>query len=134
MFAENLAQELANTGKNKQAIVLGLIGDLGSGKTTFTQGLAKGFGVKKRILSPTFVILKRFRPPKSSRLQNIYHLDAYRIHKKDLLDLGWDKILSRDNAVIIEWADKIRSALPRHTIWVYFKHGKTGNERNITIN
>ncbi len=134
IFAESLAQKLIHTGKDKRAVVLGLVGNLGSGKTTFTQGLIKGFGVQKRVLSPTFVILKRFCPSKRSGVQNVYHIDAYRIHRKDLLDLGWEKIVSGHNVVIIEWADRIRSALPQHTVWIYFKHGKTGDERYIIIN
>jgi tRNA threonylcarbamoyladenosine biosynthesis protein TsaE len=134
MFAESLAQNLINTRKNKQAIILGLTGDLGSGKTTFTQGLIKGLKIKKRILSPTFVILKRFCPPQSSGLKNVYHIDAYRIKKKDLLDLGWNKILNEHSVVIIEWAERVGSVLPQDTIWINFEHGRTENERKITVN
>lgn len=134
MFAKNLAKNIASMGKNEQTTVLGLIGDLGSGKTTFTQGFIRGLGIKKRILSPTFVILKRFCPSKSSGFQNIYHIDAYRINKKGLLNLGLGEVLNGHNAVIVEWADRVRSVLPRNTIWINFKHGRAENERKIIIN
>ena len=59
-FGENFAKEILKLQPQKQAIVLALHGNLGGGKTTFLQGFAKGLGIKEKILSPTFVIMKRF--------------------------------------------------------------------------
>ncbi|MDD5710566.1 MAG: tRNA (adenosine(37)-N6)-threonylcarbamoyltransferase complex ATPase subunit type 1 TsaE [Candidatus Colwellbacteria bacterium] len=133
-LAETIAQELVGPKKHERAVTMGLVGDLGSGKTTFTQSLIKSLGVKKGVASPTFVIFKRFKLSRQSRFRNIYHIDAYRIDKKDLLDLGWNKMLSEDNIVVVEWADRVRVAMPPHTVWIRFQHGEKENERYITIN
>ena len=98
-IAKILAKECLKT-STKKALVLGLIGDLGGGKTTFLQGFAKGLGIKERILSPSFVIMKRFRVRENSCLNsckfaNFYHIDCYRIQKpKEILDLGFRKTIS----------------------------------------
>lgn len=100
--------------KNK-ALVLGLAGELGAGKTTFLQGFAKGLGIKEKINSPTFIIMRR--------IKNFYHFDCYRIkNPKEILELGWQKITSNPkNIVAVEWADKIKKILPRETLWLGFK-------------
>ena len=129
-----LAQELVKSFANKRkSLVLALSGDLGTGKTTFTQSFAKALGVRKRILSPTFLIMKRFPLSKSS-FQNLYHVDAYRVRASDLKKLGAEKIFKGQNIVLIEWADRVKEILPKGTVWIRFKHGKRENERQITIN
>jgi len=107
---------LASSATSKSAFVIGLEGDLGGGKTTFVQGFAKGLGIKEKILSPTFVILKKFKISKG-RFKTFYHIDCYRLgDSKDILDLGFNEIISNpENIVIIEWADKIKSILPKNT-------------------
>lgn len=99
----------------KTATVLALSGNLGGGKTTFLQGFAKGLGVKEKILSPTFVIMKRF--------SNFYHFDCYRFNKpEDILELGWEKIISNpENIVAVEWPEKITKVLPKNTIKINFR-------------
>lgn len=129
-FARKLAVDLAN---RKGPLVLALRGDLGAGKTTFTQSFAKALGVKKRILSPTFLIMKRF-PLKAGNFQNLYHIDAYRIKAQDLKKLDISEILKGQNIVLIEWADRVREILPKGTIWIRFEHGERENERKITTN
>lgn len=106
---------------NKNALVIGLKGNLGAGKTTFVQALAKELGIKNKILSPTFVIMRRFQVS-DFRFQHFYHFDCYRIKKlKEILDLEFKKIISNPkNIVIIEWADKIKKILPKNTILIKF--------------
>jgi len=103
----------------KTAFVIGLKGELGGGKTTFLQGFAKGLGIKEKILSPTFVIMKKFKV--SNR--ELYHFDCYRVSKaKELLDLGFKEIISNpENIVVVEWADKIKKIMPKDAIWIDFK-------------
>ena len=129
-FARKLAADFAN---KKGPLVLALRGDLGAGKTTFTQSFAKALGVKKRILSPTFLIMKRF-PLQGGNLQNLYHIDAYRIKAQDLKKLNVSEILKGPSIVLIEWADRVKEILPKGTIWIRFEHGERENERKITIN
>jgi len=121
-----LARKILKNMPKKLARVLGLTGDLGAGKTTFLQGFAKGLGIKEKILSPTFIIIRRLR--------NFYHIDCYRIKKpKEILNLGFKEIMSDPkNIVAIEWAERIRPLLPKSAILVQFKPvGK--NKREIKI-
>jgi len=123
--------------------VLALYGELGSGKTTFVQGLAKGLGIKKRIISPTFIILRSYKfKIQKSKVRNesqkskfLYHIDLYRINdEEDIGGLGIDEIIkSKKNIVVIEWAEKIKNFLPKNRWDITFEHLKD-NQRRITIN
>lgn len=117
-----LAKEILETPLRKKAIVLGLGGDLGGGKTTFLQGFAKGLGIKEKILSPTFVIMKKFQIL-NSKFKNFYHFDCYRISKtKEILNLGFKEIIfNPQNIVAVEWANRIRKIMPKNTIWISFE-------------
>jgi len=116
------------------ALVLGLVGDLGGGKTTFLQGFAKGLGIKEKILSPSFVILRRFEI-KDLRFKNFYHIDCYRISKpKEILDLGFKEIISDPkNIIAIEWADRIKKILPKKILILKFDFINHQNQRKIEI-
>jgi tRNA threonylcarbamoyladenosine biosynthesis protein TsaE len=136
-IGEILGQEILKTKLKKTAFVTALEGDLGGGKTTFLQGFAKGLGIKQKILSPTFVIVKRFHIPERSEgwrrtnvlglpcsvFHDFYHIDCYRIRKpKEILDLGFKKIISDpENIIAIEWADRIKKFLPKNALVLKFK-------------
>ncbi len=121
-----LAQELSG------GEIICLSGDLGAGKTTFTQGLLKGLKIKGPYTSPTFAILKEYhqktqnvkrmlRAPRST-FHDIYHIDAYRITSKDLLELGFADFAGQKNAVvIIEWPEKVKKIIPTNAVWITFK-------------
>jgi len=132
-LGEILAQEILKDNIKKTALLLGLEGDLGGGKTTFLQGFAKGLGIKEKILSPTFVILKRFKI-QDSRFENFYHIDCYRIKKpKEILGLKFKEIINNPkNIVVIEWSDRIRQILPKDTPILKFKFIDK-NQREILI-
>ena len=124
----------------KSAVILGLQGDLGGGKTTFLQGFAKGLGIKEKILSPTFVLMKRFKiknlPAQAGKhFKNFYHIDCYRINNaKNIDELGFgDIILNPKNIMVIEWAEKIKKILPKSTIIIKFNFIDK-NKREIVIN
>ena len=128
-FAKELATELLKKPpKRKGAFVVGLEGELGAGKTSFAQGFAKGLGVKEKVLSPTFLIMRKYQIPKSlpvrqaGKFQNLYHVDCYRIqNSKELLALGWRKIVGNpQNIVLVEWADRIKKILPRNSLRIVF--------------
>jgi len=114
--------------------IICLTGELGSGKTTFTQGILKGLKTKGPYTSPTFVVMKEYGiKSHESGIKKAYHFDAYRVGVKDILDLGWEEIIAnKKNVVIIEWAEKIRRIIPERAIWIKFKH-KGKEIREITI-
>ncbi len=134
-FAIEMAREIFNTRfKKNQAVILALKGNLGSGKTTFTQGFLRGLGIKKKITSPTFVIAKRYTLH-ATRYKSVYHIDCYRIKKsQELLILGIKEIFDNSkNIVLIEWPERISKILPKERINLKFEYGKKENERKIMI-
>ncbi len=118
--------------------VVALYGNLGSGKTTFVQGLARGFGIRKRIISPTFIIVRTYKIGSKYQVLDIkhfYHIDLYRIEgKKDLRGLGIEEIINNpQNIVVIEWAEKMQNLLPKKRWDVKFED-LGDSRRKITIN
>ena len=108
--------------------VVALTGELGAGKTCFTQGLARGLGVAGRAVSPTFVLINEYR----GRLP-VHHVDAYRTESlTELLDLGLDELFSGDGVTIVEWADKLLPLLPAHTVHVHIE-GVGDEPRTIRV-
>ncbi len=130
----SLARKILKNKPPKTAAIIALAGELSSGKTTFTQGFFRGLGIRRRAVSPTFIIIRRFAP-RHKKFTNLYHIDAYRAgNPKEILKLNLAEIfIDPKNIVIIEWADKIKSLLPPTAIWVYFQHGGRENERQIKI-
>ena len=140
----DFAKKYAN--KLKGGDVIGLIGDLGAGKTVFTKGLASGLGIIKHITSPTFVLMKVYKIQNSkparaqnciadgSKIQNLIHIDAYRINNEnDIIGIGIEEYLNKkDTIVVIEWAEKIKKILTKNTKYVTMKY-KSNNSRFINI-
>lgn len=131
--AEMLAEEVGATELDR-AVVVALQGDLGAGKTTFTQGFARALGIRENVLSPTFVILKTYQLPKRPH-KYLVHIDCYRIDSpEDLVHLGFRQLLrDKDAIILIEWADRIREILPNDTVWLKFEHGEKPEERIIAF-
>jgi tRNA threonylcarbamoyladenosine biosynthesis protein TsaE len=121
-LGENFAKQIVKMPLQNKALVLGLQGNLGGGKTTFLQGFAKGLKIKEKILSPTFVILKRFKIPKTI-FKNFYHIDCYRLkNEKDILELNFKEILSNpENIIAVEWPEKIKKVLPKDMAYLSFE-------------
>lgn len=107
--------------------VVTLEGDLGAGKTAFTQALAKALGVKKVVSSPTFTIVKQYEGNFPFN-----HMDVYRLAGSDE-DLGWDELFYGNAISVIEWAHLIQDDLPEQRLEVKFNH-RGGESRLITIN
>lgn len=117
----NLAMKIANSVKGGE--IFGLVGPLGSGKTTFTQILAKNLKVSTKVTSPTFVIMNQHFG-KTKKLKNFWflHLDLYRIKSfNDIKTLGLTEIWGSPKTVtVIEWANKIKKHLPKKTRLLFF--------------
>lgn len=128
------AQETKNFGKKiadslKGGETFALVGDLGSGKTTFVQGLASGLGIDQRIISPTYIIMRKYDVPLVHQPKGVkffYHVDLYRLDgaiESELKNIGIDEILEkRENVVCIEWADKVTGLLPKNSVWIEFEN------------
>lgn len=89
------------------------IGALGSGKTTFIRGIARGLGIDTRLLSPTYIIVRRYNIPKLSQDSFLYHLDLYRIHRvQDIEGIGIQEMLNDTQSItIIEWPEMMNAVL-----------------------
>ena len=90
--------------------VIALAGDLGTGKTAFTQGVARGLGIGAPVTSPTFTLINQYALPDGGRLQ---HVDCYRLTNApaEMLDAGLTDLLDGEDIVVIEWADRIPELL-----------------------
>lgn len=111
---------------------------MGAGKTTFVQGLAKALGIKAKIKSPTFTLIKKYpirlMSLRAYGLASLYHIDCYRLRDhRDLKILGIYEILkNQENLVVIEWADRVKKILPRKHIRIHIDHIDE-NTRKINI-
>lgn len=123
-FARNFAKNL------KVGDVIVLIGDLGSGKTKFTEGILSFFGIEDEISSPTFTIVNEYISDKV----NIYHFDVYRLESSlDFYNIGGDEYFDKGIS-IIEWGDIITDALPQKYTKITFERDlENENYRNLII-
>ncbi len=104
--------------------ILALSGELGAGKTTFVQGLAKELGIQEPIQSPTFILLNVY--------QGLAHFDLYRLKNvEDFLALGFEEYFS-SHICAIEWSERIRAILPLETIYIHFEYDEGGRIANIS--
>ena len=126
---EKIARKLAEELKTKK--ILALKGNLGSGKTVFVKGLAKGLKIKEVITSPTFVFIKEY-PIKKSQTSNLkpqtysslIHVDCYRVkNEKDAETIGLiDHLKQKNNIIVIEWSENVMHILPKNIIKVNFEN------------
>ncbi|OIO07018.1 tRNA (adenosine(37)-N6)-threonylcarbamoyltransferase complex ATPase subunit type 1 TsaE [Candidatus Falkowbacteria bacterium CG_4_10_14_0_2_um_filter_41_15] len=127
-FGQSLAQKFVG------GEVLALVGDLGAGKTCLSRGVAKGLGIKRKINSPTFVIMKVYNLKNKKNIKKFCHIDAYRLTSAaDLIAIGALDYLNRaDTVTVMEWAEKVKGIWPKNTILVNIKH-QTAQTRKISI-
>lgn len=120
-IANNFLSKISDD-KGKQATVVGLFGDLGSGKTTFTQALGRHLGVEEMMTSPTFVIEKIYSLDGKNGFKKMIHIDAYRLASgKELLSLNFNKISQNpDNLILIEWPERVADILPADLVKINF--------------
>ena len=120
-IAKDILKHISINGQ--RAKVVGLYGDLGAGKTALTQALARELGIKEKVVSPTFVIMKSYQLSGSS-FQKLIHIDAYRLEKgEELAKLGWAEIISDpENLVLIEWPEIVADVMPKNHDKIKIKH------------
>jgi len=124
-FVKAFLQEIEP--KKDKATVLALFGNLGAGKTTFTQESAKYFGIKDVVTSPTFVIEKIYKlnsatPNGEVKFSQLIHIDAYRLTKgTELETLGWKELVENpSNVIFIEWPENVEEVIPKDSIQITF--------------
>jgi tRNA threonylcarbamoyladenosine biosynthesis protein TsaE len=102
--------------------VICLEGELGSGKTSLAQGVGQGLGVLGPITSPTFTLICEYRPPPPAPM--FYHIDLYRLEAPaaEAWAIGLEDYLLGEGVCLVEWADRIREALPAERLWVLLRH------------
>lgn len=113
---------LFSSGNTKErATILGLSGELGAGKTAFTQELARVIGIADTPTSPTFVIARFYDIPKSEKFTRLVHVDAYRIEREDeLRPLGWDALIADPkNLIVVEWPEHMGKSFPSYATHFY---------------
>ena len=123
---EKLAINFAAELKGGEVVLLN--GDLGAGKTTFTQFVFKALGVKDVVTSPTFAILKSYQGK-----FRLHHFDTYRITVEEAIEAGFDEVFQEEDSIIfVEWSENIASLLPSKTIKINIKYINE-NEREFEI-
>lgn len=127
---QKIAADLAR--KYQEGGIFALSGPLGAGKTTFIQGFAQGLGIKNRLISPTFILMRQYEIPNSQG--KLFHIDLYRLDKvTDIDSLGLSEIFTNpQNIVLIEWADKLGELLPKNAVKIDLKP-ISNNERVIEV-
>jgi tRNA threonylcarbamoyladenosine biosynthesis protein TsaE len=109
--------------QTKNSIIIALSGELGTGKTTLTQEIGKLLGIKEKLVSPTFVIMKKYKT-KNEKYKNLIHIDAYRLNNsQELLNLGWPELVEdKENLIIIEWPERVPECLNEDICKVFLGH------------
>ncbi|MEX2008258.1 MAG: tRNA (adenosine(37)-N6)-threonylcarbamoyltransferase complex ATPase subunit type 1 TsaE [Candidatus Spechtbacterales bacterium] len=121
----------------ERALVVALEGELGAGKTQFAKGVARALGITNTVVSPTFLVMRRYGASEVSSIPNItemYHFDCYRVgSEEEVIALGWEDILAKQGAVVVvEWASRIERILPQDTLWVMIEStGPTERVMNV---
>ena len=124
-FGERLGQWAK---ESASPLCMALIGDLGTGKTHMSQGIAKGLGVSEDITSPTFSLMNTYM----TLAGEIYHFDLYRMDDvSELENIGFYEF-TEDQVAIVEWADKFEAELPDETLWIHIDSIDT-HSRRITL-
>lgn len=119
--------------KDNEALVVGLSGNLGSGKTTFIQAVARGLGVKENVTSPTFVIEKIYKT-NNKEFPWLVHIDAYRIESaREMEVLGFEELVEDpNNLILIEWPENVKEILPESALTIKCEF-VSENEREFTF-
>ncbi|MCF3943178.1 tRNA (adenosine(37)-N6)-threonylcarbamoyltransferase complex ATPase subunit type 1 TsaE [Oceanobacillus alkalisoli] len=123
---EEIAMRLANL--LQPGDLLTLEGELGSGKTTFTKGLAKGLGITRNVNSPTFTIVKQYK----GRIP-LYHMDVYRLEDSDE-DIGFSEYFHGDGVSVVEWAEFIKDYLPEERLEIGIEYTDDDQARKLKFN
>ncbi len=130
---QNVARLFAKTLHTQTLLCLS--GNLGSGKTTFTQGVLDFFGAEPPYTSPTFSLIKEYPLPKTKNgISSLYHIDVYRIASSDILSLGWDELIQKPHSLILlEWPENVSEYIPKTALFLTFSHPQNPQDKDTRI-
>lgn len=129
---EMLGEQFA--AKIKSGDIIGLKGDLGSGKTQFVKGVCRFFNIPGEVNSPTFILVNEYIGTSGSESMSIYHFDLYRLKKINELDsLGLDNYFNNESICLVEWSELLEEYLRNQLITVSFEHGQNENQRIVFL-
>lgn len=135
LLAKRLYQEIRPI-IGKKAIVIGLEGPLGSGKTTFAKAFARAMGITETVLSPTFTLMTEYRILNTE--YHLVHIDLWRVDDpRELMALGLDQMIKDKKVIVVEWAEKAKDQIlhlspQAKIIWIKFDYGDKDKERIIS--
>ena len=135
-FVKSIVQSLDHARDKSHATLVALRGDLGAGKTTFTQALARELGVTGTVQSPTYVLMKKYEIKKVSPFKTLVHIDAYRLEKPEEFSALRPEEFLNDPAclVVVEWPEKLGTALPQPSLTLDFSsEGAAEGERFVEM-
>ncbi|HIP49289.1 MAG TPA: tRNA (adenosine(37)-N6)-threonylcarbamoyltransferase complex ATPase subunit type 1 TsaE [Lutibacter sp.] len=142
-FAKDFLQDVISDDKDRNVVLLQ--GNLGTGKTTFSQFLLEKIGAEGPFTSPTFVIMKKYELENSmifcsdqvatkKEIKNIYHLDCYRVNEESVFDLSWQEMTEdKNNLLLVEWPEKIKKIWPEKYWLLKFEYGDGESSRVVEI-
>ncbi len=130
MFAKDVLQSLDFARDKSHATIIALRGDLGAGKTTFTQALARELGITATVQSPTYILMRKYQIKKVSPFKILIHIDAYRLEDpKEFAALKPGQFLNDPKTlVVVEWPEKVAGALSPADLTVNFSSQDAGEE------
>jgi len=122
-FSKTESSNFSKETFRETATIIALSGELGAGKTTLTQEIAKLLGVKEKVTSPTFVLIKRYETANKT-FKNLVHIDAYRLeNSEELIKIGWQELVeNKENLIIIEWPERVPDCLKSPVYKVILGH------------
>lgn len=137
IFESNSPKDTYEIGRNlgskaKSGEIYCLTGELGSGKTLFSQGFAEGLGIKEPVNSPTFTLIQEYE---EGRLP-LYHFDVYRIENEDeMFEIGYEDYFYGSGVCLVEWANLIEAIIPENAVWISLERdGQKGFDfRRISV-
>lgn len=111
-------------------LVISLSGDLGAGKTTLTQAICEGYGVRESVTSPTYALVHKYEAEKSP----VYHVDLYRLDgESQLTNIGWDDLLSEKAVVIVEWPERAGDRMPDDHLHIDIEYLDGDESRRVLL-
>ena len=109
-------------------VIVAILGEIGTGKTTLIQSICRGYGVREQVTSPTFALVHEY----GGRKGKVFHVDLYRLRgASDLTNIGWDDIINSGSVVLVEWPERAQHRLPQDAIRIELAYVEEDENRRL---